>query len=844
AAFQKDREFYRRGFADPTTQGTEFFYSATAYAPPAPALPGLPPANRPAQATVDAIFNQAPPGSIATGNFFLNDDGTVYTGGADFGTAVAAGAYRYNGPFNVDGVAFRKIDDQGFIQQNQLDNYISIPLERYSIFGKGRFDLGEHVTAFAQATFAESRTDTLLQFSPASNGWSALIPHGTTVFAPSLAPDGVTTQPAYLAGGLYGLNCPATGGCTNSQAFPTPPELTQLLDSRPNPNDTWQLNRVLDFLGPRSTTNVNDTYQALLGLQGTFPNNDWTWELYASHGATNGDTSFNGFGSLERYRALVTSPNYGRGFFQTGNGGPPGVGFGGGTGRCTSGLPIFGGTISQDCIDAVNANLQNTQRMEQNVAEFNLQGKAASMPAGDLRFAVGADYRDNSYDFNTDILTSQQSFLDSGIGLFPAGSSDGKTEVKEAYGELLVPLLSGKKLVDQLNLELGYRRSDNDPGGGVNTYKALFDWQVGDRIRLRGGRQIANRAPNIAELFQSRTQTLNTSFIGDFCSTANAFAPFGANPAVNPNAAQARAICEARMGPTGAAVYYSGTQTPGGFSFSFENLVGNPNLDIETAETYTLGTVFSLKNRTSLSVDWYQISISDLIAAQSADNVYSQCLSPATNPTFDPNAPACLLIQRDPATGFIAPTDVTYSNEGAVKTTGVDVQLNWGTDLGNGGLNLNFFLNRLVHYETQLNPTSPFLDWVGTFGPTLTSLNGGSYKWRTFTTLSYYTGPWNVSLRWQHLPKIESANAVTSPATNFTAATDAYDIFNLSGGWQFGDKYTLRFGVDNLFDKEPPVTGRDIRTTPPDSNTGNGMTNASFYDVLGRRAYIGLNVSF
>jgi iron complex outermembrane recepter protein len=835
---KSDIDFYKAGWADPTVNGTEAFFSATAYAPSF--------FNRPAQGTVNSIFSAAPANSVNSGNFFLNADGTVYTGGADFGASQPAGAYRYNGPLTVNGVAFRKIDAQGHIEENQIQEMASIPLNRYSIFGRGRYDITDNISAFIQGNFAESHTETLLQYSPASGPWSVNIPHGTGIYAASV--DGLgNTLPAYRAGGAYGLNCAATGGCTNSQAFPTPPELTALLDSRPLPNDLWQLNRVLDFAGPRSTIGNTTTYQTVIGLEGAMQNLDWTWEAYASHGVTTGDTAFGGFGSLQRWRTLASAPNYGRGFFVTGN--PAGGGFGAGTGRCTAGLPIFTQTTSQDCIDTIQADLKNLQRMEQNVVEFNLQGLITEMKAGELRFALGSSYRDNSYSFQTDILTSQESFIDSGIGLFPAGNSSGRTEVKELYGELLIPLIKDKGIFDELNLELGYRHSDNESVGGVDTYKALFDWTVNDRLRLRGGRQIANRAPNIGELFLSRTQTLNVSFIGDFCSTANGFAAVGANPAVNPDAAQALAICVARMGPGGAAAFYTNTQSAGGFSFSFENLVGNSALDIETAETYTLGAVISLADRTSLSIDFYQIGITDLIGAQSADNVYTECLSRATNPTFDPTAPACLLIVRDPANGNQGPTDVTYSNDAAVKTNGVDVQLNWGTDIGAGNFDLNFQITKLTHFETQLNPTSPFLDWTGSNGPTLNGLNGGSYDYRTFTTGSYSTGPWTMSVRWRHLPSIESGAAITSPATNFTPAAGAYDIFDMSGGLTFKDNYALRFGIDNLFDRDPEVTGGDVRIGRPGSttlvaNTGMGTTDTGFYDTLGRRLYIGLTLSF
>src|SRR5690606_14752776 len=147
---------------------------------------------------------------------------------------------------------------------------------------------------------------------------------------------------------------------------------------------------------------------------------------------------------------------------------------------------------SEDCQTAVGARSKATGHMKQNVVEFNMQGSVAEIPAGDLRFALGTSYRVNKYEFLPDTLNVQESVLDQPGGFFPTGEAIGKTEVQEIYGELLVPLLANKPGVRQMALELGYRSTDNDPSEDVDSYKALLDWRVVDRVRIRGGRQIAN----------------------------------------------------------------------------------------------------------------------------------------------------------------------------------------------------------------------------------------------------------------------------------------------------------------------------------------------------------------
>jgi outer membrane receptor protein involved in Fe transport len=69
----------------------------------------------------------------------------------------------------------------------------------------------------------------------------------------------------------------------------------------------------------------------------------------------------------------------------------------------------------------------------------------------------------------------------------------------------------------------------------------------------------------------------------------------------------------------------------------------------------------------------------------------------------------------------------------------------------------------------------------------------------------------------------------------------SYDLFDLSGTWQFNQTLGVRFGVDNLLDKQPPVIGFD----PNAALTGTQFdTNPGYYDVLGRRYYIGFRAQF
>jgi outer membrane receptor protein involved in Fe transport len=851
--YQKEREFYRQGWADPLARNT-----TTSFFDP-PGIQGETPVNRPSQAALNQVFG--PINVSPNAGLYQNWDGSLF---AQSGPGVALytgplldaqGVPRINGqevPFDqlLSYGRFQKLDPtDGQLRTQMVPGLVQAPLERWSTFARARYDFNDNMSMFANFMFNDSTSGTGVT-GPAlmTGGWRTYVPHGQGIYAPSLNTDG-STNGDYLTGGKFGLACPATGGCTKSQAFPLPAQWAYLMDNRPRPEEDANIKQNLWWFPKRGSTVDTEMYQFVVGVDGRIPKMDWTWEAYASYGETHTLGVYSGMLSLERYRYVSRQPNFGRNMFVQGN--PLAGHFAAATARCTSGLPIVWGVSgygpdfvpSEDCIDAISATPKMTGEMGQTIAEFNLQGPITKMPAGDLQFAVGASYRENTLRWLSDTLNNNQGFLDQVGGAHPLGDADGSTFQNDLYGELIVPLLAGKPGFRQLNLELGYRYSRQHPADNVDSYKALVDWRVTDRVRLRGGRQIANRAPNIGELFQSAEQLAPFSAYGDWCSDLNPVNVLSPNPAINKNgaagAAAARQLCTQLMGPTGADYFYNDpfrpdVATQGRLSY----LSGNPNLKSEGAETFTFGVVADVSESVRLTLDYWHIQLSDLIAAQLPDVIYSRCFDPDENPGLDPTFQPCTQVVRDPATGANSDTLITFNNEGAVDTSGYDAQLDWSGNVGPGRMNVNFLLTLTDELKTRPNPKSAWRDWVGTNGPTdLTSIDPYVYHYRSFTTLGYSAGDWTGSLRWRHLPPIKEATATpVSPVTKLPTAS--YDIFDLAGRYNIKNNMQLRFGVDNLFDRKPEETFYDFSRNIP----ATGDTNEQFYDILGRRFYIGFNV--
>ena len=902
---QGERDWRVEDAAHPNIGGTAFFGTETWFTNRFDVPSVGPSANNPSQDVVNSLFpdRRIDPATgqqvniPALGNtpYFINrtpdGTGTVYTGLMGT-TQTAPGAYKYAGTYggfdangieydpDFPGLPFRKLQPDGRIAENTWYQWASTPLDRFSSFARGLFEVTDNTRVVVQGMFTKTSTQTSLGLtSDAVGSHGAFVPFGSEIYEPSVIRDEdgniIGTNPAYLPGGAYGLDCEAPQteerpyadglpGCTKSEAWPVPAEIWHIFNSRPRPNEDIQLSRPLDFVRSalgrsRGSDNETTTYQLTFGLEGELPSGNHFWDATISTGATDNVIRQRGVSKLETWRAIIGSPNFGYGWRQQGN--PSGGGFQAGVASCTTGLPVVRNfTPSDDCITALTTTLHNSQTVEQNVFEANLVGTLAEMRAGPLQYALGTAYREASIIYEVDPLVSNEAINEMVMGLFPQQSYSGEFDVSEIYGELLIPIVSnGPAFVEHFQVELGGRYSDYSTVGGVDTWKALIDWAFFPRYRLRGGFNRANRAPNLAELFSVRTQTFGGTgaVLGDMCSLRNT-GPWSANVGDDPanpmsnvdgleGALRTQAICRALMGAAGAQAYYDARDpmdhpTLGGTGLP--NATGNPNLKEETADTFTLGMVMDFLDGFTLTVDYYTIEIENMIAVENGDVVSERCFSSRFNPTGDPNAPGCRAILRNPNSGEPSSMDLFYTNQGRAKTSGIDLSLNWSRMFGWGGLHLHTVANYNLENVTQATPTSDEIDWVGTQGCAL-GMQCMGYDYRIFTTLSWFRGPLSLSLRHQFWPEIDSGQCVTTPNSTgclYGGVKTSYSLFALSGGYRFNDRLTLRVGIENLFDRIPPRTGGNPTATPfPTLGTRSG---GATYDPLGRRGFVTVAMEF
>ncbi len=227
---------------------------------------------------------------------------------------------------------------------------------------------------------------------------------------------------------------------------------------------------------------------------------------------------------------------------------------------------------------------------------------------------------------------------------------------------MLVPVLKDIPGIQRLNLEVGARWSDYNTAGKIWTYKGLVDWTVVDSVRLRGGYQLANRAPNVAELFTGATTSV-VGFPGADPCMANTTQHLGQYPAQHgePGAGH-RAVQRADQPLAGrresVALAHAAelpqqhrrtvpVQLPAGAGQHHRQ---RRRCATRKPKTWTAGVVFKspfegIMSNATLAVDWYQVKIKDAIAPTNAWSVYAKCLNQdGSNPTYDVNNDYCKLI--------------------------------------------------------------------------------------------------------------------------------------------------------------------------------------------------------
>ncbi len=475
------------------------------------------------------------------------------------------------------------------------------------------------------------------------------------------------------------------------------------------------------------------------------------------------------------------------------------------------------------------------------------------LPGGPIRFALGAEYRRERAEYLDDpfvtagdpLLGTQSNTNTVVIGNFVPPAF----RVKEAFGELQLPILRDTPFFEELTVSGAARVADYSGGasatGTVWAYNVGVDWAPIRDLRLRGNYSRSVRAPNLSELYFPPVANFAPGFV-DPCSPAQ----LGNNP-------NRPANCLAQMG--GNAAILAGIPN---VTQSLPVINGsNPNLEAERSRSWTFGVVAQPRFIPGLvlSVDYYNIRVSNVIVALTAQQVANNCVDqPDTNNVF------CTLFQRylgstpgplGEVQGQIRGNTLqqTGVNFAARVRRGIDVNLAYRTDITSDlRLSTNVIYTHNLTSSNFENPALPDFE-----NRVLSELGDPSDEFRWDVDLTYrdftlgyrmrYIGPMFTSA-YENFSQLQGACTVAGcPPLNLDAIEPQQypEVFyhDLRLEWNVNQRFQFYVGAENLLDTHPPYgisgTGSNVADAASRANA-----TAAIYDAFGRRVYAGFRARF
>lgn len=682
-------------------------------------------------------------------------------------------------------------------------NYLQRPDEQYTAGAFLHYDFNEHVTVYSQTMFSDDRT--IAQIAPSG-----------AFFGNSYS---VNCSNPYLSAAELTAWC---GGSTNG--------FTQgLLIGRRNVEG-----------GPRQDDIEHTDWHEVLGVKGKI-DDAWDYDANFQYGVTNlADTYYNDVSSTKINYALNVVP---------GPNGPQcavtaaGVTAGLGVGCVPWNIFSLGGVTPAaaaylDTPGLQRGQITNTDVVVNFTGDLGKYGLKSPLATSDgLRVNVGGEYRDVKSSDTPDAEFATGDLSGQGGAQLPVS---GTIVSREGFFEARLPVVEDVVGVKSLDFETGYRYSDYSIGFKTNTYKFGVDWAPVSDVRFRGTFQRAVRAPNVVELFAPNTVQLDGN----------------TDPCAGPNPSYSAAAC-ARTGVT-AAQYGNIIANSAAQYNGFKG--GNNTLKPETALTSSFGIQITPSYIPDLrvNIDYFDINIENVIQTIGADTILKECLTANLFcGDIHRNAIGSLWLGND---GYVSDQ---LANVGKLEEKGIDLDVAYAHNVGTLG-KVHFSFNGTYINKYDVTPIasdgSTSYNCAGFYGLACSSVSAGAgtpvFHWR-HTLRATWSTPWSgvdLSVAWRYFSPVTleslssnpnlSAGAGNTVANGGISNTDAhipsFSYIDLTAKVQLAEQVSVRLGVNNVFDKTPPVIG----SSNLPSTSGNGNTFPQVYDALGRYLFATVIVQF
>lgn len=653
-------------------------------------------------------------------------EGGLIVGGRYAGTQFFPGGtygpFRYGSPRNGNFMVGGDGINQGYYSS------LITPVDRKTISSILTYDFSDAVTATIEASFGQS--DSVNEVTQPFS------------FAPYTIQRDNAFLPAALAAGMA-------------------------------PGEVIPLGRLSTDFGFITADTSSRTYRGVAALDGQF-GEGWKWSAYYQYG----QTDYRGLllrnpivANLNRSIDAVINPLTGKAVCRSSLTDP--------SNGCVP-INLFGnGSPSKEALAYVLGTQRLDQRLRQQAAGLSLQGEPFSTWAGPVSVAGGAEYRRESADLSVNPTSQAGGYL---IGNPKA--LNGNYNVKEAFAEVVVPLLADSPFAKLIELNAAARITDYSVSGRVTTWKGGLTYKFSDDLRIRATRSRDIRAPNLGELF---------------APASLAFAQ----------------VRDPRDGST---------------SLVTVNIRGNLGLAPEKADTLTAGIVWqpSFISGLRAAVDYYDIRVKGSIASLQPQDIVNRCESGATA--------LCANVTRN-ASNVISSVVTSFLNVSSVKTRGVDFELSYVTPLNgissalSGELRTRLLGTYIARYTTNDGRTA-VVNRAGELGP----LNGGLPSWQLNGNITYVNDPFTLSLTGRFIGAGKYENTFVQGKDINDNHVPSRVYFNGSMEYTVldnGKNKVQIFGVvNNILDKDPPIVPATFQSAL--------ATNTVLYDTIGRSFVAGV----
>jgi len=391
------------------------------------------------------------------------------------------------------------------------------------------------------------------------------------------------------------------------------------------------------------------------------------------------------------------------------------------------------------------------------------------LEGGSMALALGADFhRDTTEDTKLPI-SAEVTYASAS-----PSHGEGARNVAALFAELNIPIT--KKL--ELNVAV---RDDHfsDFGNTINP-KVSFRYEPSKQLMFRGSANTGFRAPTLFDRYGYRLAgaTGLTSAKWD-------------DPVLCPGGTP---------GVTGTGKALPGLVSSTVCNTNLPKQTGsNAALVPEKSKGFTLGTVFEPTKSSMVSIDYWNIKMTDMLA-NLPEQVYF----------LDPAKYASFFVRN--ADGTINYIKNTTMNLGGQKAAGVDVSASYAFPrMSIGDFKVSIDGTYLTQFDNQLDKGSPYVSNIGQFGlasnGTTSSFPIITYRWKHTLKLNWASGNWNTQLTQNYNSKYTDQNLV---AQQYWRNINSYKVWNWTTTYNGFKNTQVTAGITNLFNVNPPVTNSSL----------------------------------